>query len=162
MGHGRFVITGDKRMAERPIQPLMEALRGWGVDIRSINDTGCPPLEINADGLSGGRTLLPEGKSSQYLSSLLLVAPYARQPAQLEVAGTVLSQPYVEMTMAVMADFGIRIEAARDCSRFEIEPGCYQAREYRIEGDASNASYFYAAAAVTGGAATPPEPAPLR
>jgi 3-phosphoshikimate 1-carboxyvinyltransferase len=154
LGHGRFVITGDKRMAERPIQPLMEALAGWGVDIRSINDTGCPPLEINAKGLAGGRTLLPEGKSSQYLSSLLLVAPYARQTAQLEVAGTVLSQPYVEMTMAVMADFGVRIEAARDCSRFAIEPGCYQAREYRIEGDASNASYFYAAAAVTGGRVT--------
>jgi 3-phosphoshikimate 1-carboxyvinyltransferase len=154
LGHGRFVITGDKRMAERPIQPLMEALRGWGAEIRSINDTGCPPLEINAAGLAGGRTLLPEGKSSQYLSSLLLVAPYASQPAQLDVAGEVLSQPYVEMTMDVMAVFGVPIAATRDCSRFEIEPGCYQAREYRIEGDASNASYFWAAAAVTGGRVT--------
>jgi len=154
LGHGRFVIAGDKRMAERPIQPLMEALRGWGVDIRSINDTGCPPLEINAAGLAGGRTLLPEGKSSQYLSSLLLVAPYARKPGRLDVAGEGLSRPYGEMTTAVMADFGVRIAAARDCSRFEIEPGCYQARDYRIEGDASNASYFWAAAAVTGGRVT--------
>jgi 3-phosphoshikimate 1-carboxyvinyltransferase len=154
LGHGRFLITGDKRMEERPIQPLMEALAGWGVDIKSINNTGCPPLEINAAGLRGGRTLLPEGKSSQYLSSLLLVSPYATQLAQLEVAGEVISRPYVEMTMDVMAAFGVEVEANNTCTRFEIQPGCYQAREYHIEGDASNASYFYAAAAVTGGRVT--------
>ena len=154
LGNGRFVITGDERMAQRPIQPLMEALTGWGVDIKSSNNTGCPPLTINANGLSGGKTLLPEGKSSQYLSSLLLVAPYARQKAELEVAGEVMSKPYVEMTMEVMAAFGVGSAATEDCSRFEIEPGCYQAREYQIEGDASNASYFWAAAAITGGRVT--------
>jgi 3-phosphoshikimate 1-carboxyvinyltransferase len=154
LGHGRFAITGDSRMEERPIQPLMEALTGWGVDIKSINNTGCPPLEINAAGLVGGRTLLPEGKSSQYLSSLLLVAPYAGQLAQLEVAGEVMSRPYVEMTMDVMAAFGVEVEANDTCTRFEIQPSGYQPREYRIEGDASSASYFYAAAAVTGGRVT--------
>jgi 3-phosphoshikimate 1-carboxyvinyltransferase len=154
LGHGLFTITGDSRMEERPIQPLMEALTGWGVDIRSINDTGCPPLEINAKGLAGGRTLLPEGKSSQYLSSLLLVAPYAEQLAQLEVAGAVMSKPYVAMTIDVMAAFGVGVEANDTFTRFEIQPSGYQAREYRIEGDASNASYFYAAAAVTGGRVT--------
>jgi 3-phosphoshikimate 1-carboxyvinyltransferase len=154
LGHGRFRISGGKRMAERPIGPLMEALQGWKVKIRSEAENGCPPLLIDADGLSGGRTVLPEAKSSQYLSSLLLVAPYAAQPAELEVQGEVLSRPYVEMTLAVMADFSIRVEAAPSLSYFRIPQGCYQGTEYRIEGDASGASYFWAAAAVTGGKVT--------
>jgi 3-phosphoshikimate 1-carboxyvinyltransferase len=107
LGHGTFKITGDPRMSERPIAPLMEALQGWGVKVRSDADNGCPPLTIEADGIAGGKTILPEGKSSQYLSSLLLVAPYTKEVAELEVQGEVLSKPYVEMTLAVMAEFGI-------------------------------------------------------
>jgi 3-phosphoshikimate 1-carboxyvinyltransferase len=151
LGTGEFIIDGDARMYERPIGPLIEALRGWGVDIESIHGTGCPPLSILAAGLSGGRTILPEGKSSQYLSSLLLVAPYARKAAELKVQGELLSKPYVAMTLDIMAEFGIRVEAAQDFSSFSIPRGRYQPRDYRIEGDASNASYFWAAAAVTGG-----------
>lgn len=154
LGSSSYTIDGDKRMHERPIGPLMQALQGWGVDISSVHGTGCPPLAINAHGLAGGETVLPEGKSSQYLSSLLLVAPYGAQEAVLRVEGEVLSKPYVAMTLAVMADFGIVVEAARDFSRFVIPQGCYRAREYMIEGDASNASYFWAAAAVTGGRVT--------
>lgn len=154
LGNGLFRITGDDRMAARPIQPLIEALSGWGVDIRSIRGTGCPPLEIRAGGLAGGKTLLPEGKSSQYLSSLLLVAPYARKEAELEVGGKVLSKPYVTMTMEVMAEFGVEVSADKTYTRFHIPSGSYQARKYQIEGDASNASYFWAAAAVTGGRVT--------
>lgn len=156
LGNGMIRITGDKRMEERPIEPLMEALRGWGVDVRSIHDTGCPPLEIQAAGLAGGQTLLPEGKSSQYLSSLLLVAPYAREEATLAVAGEVLSKPYVTMTMAVMADFGIQVLSNEELTEFVIPTGTYRARRYPVEGDASNASYFWAAAAVTGGRVTVP------
>jgi len=151
LGNSRYRIDGDKRMHERPIGPLMQALQGWGVAIRSENDTGCPPLVIDANGIRGGETILPEGKSSQYLSSLLLVAPYAKEEATLHVEGEVLSKPYVGMTLAVMAEFGIWVEAAKDYSSFVIPKGCYTAREYAIEGDASNASYFWAAAAVTGG-----------
>lgn len=154
LGHGRFHITGSERMSERPILPLMEALRGWQVDITSDAGTGCPPLTIKANGLAGGRTVLPEGKSSQYLSSLLLVAPYAGLPAELEVRGEILSQPYVAMTLAVMADFGIRVEAAPGFNFFRIPQGRYQGRTYAIEGDASGASYFWAAAAITGGRVT--------
>lgn len=154
LGSGHFEITGDRRMAERPIAPLMTALRGWDVRVKSREGTGCPPLEIEAAGLAGGRTVLPEGKSSQYLSSLLLVAPYARVPAELEVRGEVLSRPYVEMTLAVMADFGVRVEAAPGLDFFRIPRSSYTARTYRIEGDASSASYFWAAAAVTGGRVT--------
>ena len=154
LGSGEFIIDGDERMQQRPIQPLLEALQGWGVDIESIHGTGCPPLNILADGLAGGLTTLPEGKSSQYLSSLLLVAPYAREPAELQVRGEILSKPYVAMTLAVMADFGIQVEASRDFSSFSIPRGTYRACEYQVEGDASNASYFWAAAAVTGGSVT--------
>lgn len=154
LGCGRFHITGSERMAERPILPLMEALQGWHVEVVSDAQTGCPPLTIKAKGLAGGRTVLPEGKSSQYLSSLLLVAPYAQSPAELEVRGEIFSKPYVEMTLAVMADFGIRVEAAPSLNFFRIQQGRYQARTYAIEGDASGASYFWAAAAVTGGRVT--------
>jgi len=156
LGTGIFKISGDERMAERPILPLMQALKGWGVDIASINNNGCPPLLIKADGLSGGKTILPEGKSSQYLSSLLLVGPYARQEAELDVEGEILSLPYVFMTLAVMDAFGIRVEANEALNSYKIPQGTYNAREYAIEGDASNASYFYAAAAVTGGEVTVP------
>ncbi len=154
LGNSPYVIDGDERMYERPIGPLMQALQGWGVDICSVKGTGCPPLSINSHGLRGGETVLPEGKSSQYLSSLLLVAPYASSPATLKVEGEVLSKPYVAMTLAVMADFGISVDCREDYSSFSIPQGCYRAREYAVEGDASNASYFWAAAAVTGGRVT--------
>ncbi len=156
LGSGTFQITGDERMAERPILPLMQALQGWGVDIASMNNNGCPPLLIKANGLSGGKTILPEGKSSQYLSSLLLVGPYARQEALLDVEGGILSLPYVIMTLAVMEAFGIRVEANEALNSYVIPQGIYNAIEYAIEGDASNASYFYAAAAITGGEVTVP------
>ncbi len=154
LGHSSYLIDGDSRMHQRPIGPLMTALRGWGVDIAATRGTDCPPLAINGRGIAGGTTVLPEGKSSQYLSSLLLVAPYARKPAVLKVEGEVLSKPYVAMTLSVMDAFGIAVECAADFSSFTIPQGCYRAREYQIEGDASNASYFWAAAAVTGGRVT--------
>lgn len=154
LGHSRYIIDGDPRMHQRPIGPLMSALQGWGVDIIATRGTGCPPLAINGKGLAGGATILPEGKSSQYLSSLLLVAPYAKTPAVLKVEGEVLSKPYVAMTLSVMDAFGISVECTPDFSFFTIPQGSYRAREYRIEGDASNASYFWAAAAVTGGRVT--------
>lgn len=154
LGNGVFTITGEPRMEERPIGPLIEALSGWGVSIRSIKGTDCPPLEIRAEGLRGGATTLPAGRSSQYLSSLLLVAPYAAHKASLKVDGEVYSKPYVHMTMAVMKSFGIKVKANAELNHFEIQRSYYKAREYRIEGDASSASYFWAAAAVTGGRVT--------
>jgi 3-phosphoshikimate 1-carboxyvinyltransferase len=154
LGNSRYIIDGDLRMHQRPIGPLMAALRGWGVDIAAIKGTDCPPLQINGRGLEGGTTVLPEGKSSQYLSSLLLVAPYSRKPSFLKVEGEVLSKPYVAMTLSVMDAFGIPVECAPDFSSFSVPQGCYRPREYQIEGDASNASYFWAAAAVTGGRVT--------
>ena len=154
LGNGTYCIDGEERMRERPIDPLMEALQGWGVDIESVHNTKCPPLKIESNGLQGGATVLPEGKSSQYLSSLLLVAPYGVKPASLTVQGEVLSKPYVAMTLSVMADFGIEVDCNESFTEFTIPQGRYRAMDYRIEGDASNASYFWAAAAVTGGRVT--------
>jgi 3-phosphoshikimate 1-carboxyvinyltransferase len=154
LGHGSFRIDGENRMRERPIGPLMEALKGWGVDIRALAGNDCPPLLLASKGLSGGATVLPEGKSSQYLSSLLLVAPYAIAPATLTVRGEVLSKPYVAMTLSVMSDFGVDVDCNSEFTSFTIPQAKYRALEYEIEGDASNASYFWAAAAITGGRVT--------
>ena len=152
LGDSTFIINGEERMHERPIGPLMTALTGWGAQIRSMEGTDCPPLEVRACGLTGGPTVLPEGKSSQYISSLLLVAPYAKTRTTLKVDGQVFSKPYVAMTLSVMADFGVEADCNREFTSFSIPTGRYRPMEYQIEGDASNASYFWAAAAVTGGA----------
>jgi len=148
---GCIRIDGDERMRQRPIGPLLAALRGWGVAISDEMGNACPPLAITGQGIAGGATVLPEGKSSQYLSSLLLVAPYTKRQAAISVRGEVLSKPYVAMTLAVMAEFGIKTDFNRDFTEFTIPQGHYQGREYEIEGDASSASYFWAASAVTGG-----------
>ena len=152
LGQGTYRLTGTGRMAERPIGPLLEALKAWGAEARSVENTGCPPVEIKAHGLEGGETLLSASKSSQYLSSLLLVAPIARNPAKITLDGPLVSRPYVDLTLAVMAAFGVKVQDEGDS--FLVPHMTYKARKYQIEGDASSASYFWAAAAVTGGKIT--------
>ncbi len=145
---GEVRITGDARMAQRPIAPLLSALQGWGVAVASERENGCPPLRIAGRGIRGGGTTLAAGQSSQYLSSLLLVAPYAAQEASITVTGTLYSRPYVEMTLAVMRDFGVPVQADAELRHFVVSPGKYRGRSYAVEGDASGASYFFAAAAI--------------
>lgn len=151
LGEGVYRLAGSKRMEERPIGPLLEALNAWGAEARSINNTGCPPIEIKARGLEGGSARLSAAQSSQFLSSLLLVGPYARTPAIIELAGPLVSRPYVDITLAVMSSFGVNV--LEEEGRFFIPQGGYHAADYQVEGDASSASYFWAAAAVTGGRA---------
>jgi len=148
---GRFVLDGSERMRERPIEPLLAALRGLGARVRSLNGTGCPPVLIEADGLPGGIATVDGAISSQFLTALLMVAPLARSSVTIAVEGELVSAPYVEMTMAIMRDFGAHSECAPD-GRFHV-PGqqAYASREYVVEPDASSASYFFAAAAITGG-----------
>ena len=159
LGQGTYRLTGTGRMAERPIGPLLKALETWGAEARSVEKTGCPPVEIKAHGLEGGETLLSASKSSQYLSSLLLVAPVARNPAKIILDGPLVSRPYVDLTLAVMAAYEIKVQEEGDV--FLVPHMTYKAKKYQIEGDASSASYFWAAAAVTGGKITvkniPPE-----
>jgi 3-phosphoshikimate 1-carboxyvinyltransferase len=149
LGQGEYILDGDARMRERPIRDLLEALAQ--LDVNAESATGCPPVKVWATGLPGGRTTVTGNVSSQFLSGLLMVAPYARAPMEIEVVGELNSRPYVDMTLAIMRDFGVTVERA-GYQRFRIAPQRYRAQaEYAIESDASAASYFFAAPAVCGG-----------
>jgi 3-phosphoshikimate 1-carboxyvinyltransferase len=153
LGRGRYRIDGVPRMRLRPIAPLIAALNDLGADARSEAGTGCPPVVVHADGLRGGRTRMAGDLSSQYFSALMLSAPYARDGVAVDVAGELVSKPYLPMTAAVMAAFGVAADIDRAYwRRIAVAPGQrYTGRRYHVEPDASNASYFFAAAAVTGG-----------
>jgi 3-phosphoshikimate 1-carboxyvinyltransferase len=153
LGKGRYRIDGVPRMRQRPIAPLLAALNDLGADVRSELGTGCPPIVVHAAGLRGGQTRMAGDLSSQYFSALLLAAPYAREGVAVEVVGDLVSKPYLPMTAAVMAAFGVSAEIDTETWRqFNVRPGQhYTGRVFRVEPDASNASYFFAAAAVTGG-----------
>ena len=151
LGRGTFVIDGSPAMRKRPIQPLLDGLRALGVDAESREGTGCPPVLVRAAGIAGGRARVRGDISSQYLSALLMAAPYAARDVELEIAGELVSAPYVTMTLSTMAEFGVRAERDGD-RRFRVAAGQrYAGRRYAVEPDASAASYFFAAAAVTGG-----------
>lgn len=154
LGEGHYEIDGVPRMRERPLGDLLATLRKLGAEIASIADNDCPPIRVGG-GLAGGRAEIRGDVSSQFLSGLLMAAPYARLPVELTVAGPLVSQPYVRMTLAVMNSFGIVVEHDEQSrSWFRVPHGSYQARDYLIEPDASAASYFFAAAAITGGRVT--------
>jgi 3-phosphoshikimate 1-carboxyvinyltransferase len=155
LGHGQYRIDGVPRMRQRPIAPLIAALNDLGADARSELDSGCPPVVVRADGLRGGSTRMAGNLSSQYFSALLLAAPYAREGVTVEVTSDLVSKPYLPMTAAVMAAFGVTADIdTQRWRRLAVRPGQrYTGRIYRVEPDASNASYFFAAAAITGGRA---------
>lgn len=151
LGHGHYRLDGVPRMRARPIADLLDALHALGADVRSEAGTGCPPVVVHADGLRGGRAAIRGDISSQFLSGLLMVCPYASTPVELSVAGDLVSGPYVRMTLGVMRSFGVALDEA-DLTRFCFPAGqAYRGTTYKIEPDASAASYFWAAAAITQG-----------
>ena len=154
LGHGRFVIDGDEPMRHgRPISDLLDALTQIGVSARSQYDNGHLPVIVEANGLEGGKTRLDVSKSSQFLTALLLIAPCAKNDVEIEVVGD-REMPYIDITLAVMEAFGVQV-VSDGYKYFRIEGGQrYQPRIYNVEPDASNASYFFAAAALTGGRVT--------
>ncbi|MEK9972042.1 MAG: 3-phosphoshikimate 1-carboxyvinyltransferase [Deltaproteobacteria bacterium] len=156
LGHGQFVLDGIERMRERPIQDLLDGLNQLGAQVRSINNTGCPPVEIIANGLPGGITELSGAISSQYLSAILLTSPYAQTPVEIRIKDHLVSIPYVEMTIKLMNRFGVKVDVSEDFKSFHINaPQSYKSPgTYFVEGDASSASYFLAGAAITGGTIT--------
>jgi 3-phosphoshikimate 1-carboxyvinyltransferase len=154
LGHGVYRMDGSPRMRERPIQDLLDALLALGADVTSDLDTGCPPLLIRARGLRGGRATISGAISSQFLSGLLMAAPYAQQPVEILLESQLVSKPYVRMTLAVMSTFGVEVQT-EDLVLFRVpNDHGYHAQTYAIEPDASAASYFFAAAAITGGEVT--------
>lgn len=153
LGHGKFRLHGTKRMHERPIRDLIDALSSLGCRAVSETGNGCPPVIVEANGLRGGATTVRGDVSSQFLSGLLLAAPYAQSPISLTVDGPLVSVPYVQMTLDVMRAFGVAAQAD-DLRNLSIPIARYSPRDYEIEPDASAASYFFAAAAITGGEVT--------
>lgn len=152
LGKGSFVLDGVPRMRERPIAPLMGALNVLGVSATSLMAEGYPPLRIDANGITGTDVTMAGDKSSQYFTGLLMAAPYARNGMTIRVDGELVSQPYIDITADVMSAFGVEAEIDEDYREFRVAPGQrYQGQVYHIEPDASNASYFFAAAVVTGG-----------
>ncbi len=162
LGNGEYILDGEPRMRERPIGDLVSALKPLGATLGPANLENWslitdyshiyPPLLILASGLPGGKTTVAGDISSQFLSALLMVAPYAQTPVEIELSTDLNSKPYVDMTLAIMRDFGITVE--RDAYQsFKIPLANYQLpiTNYPIESDASAASYFFAAPAICGG-----------
>lgn len=150
LGKGCYVLDGTERMRERPIQDLLTALSALGVRAQTQFETGCPPVVVEASGICGGNAAISGSSSSQYLSALLMAAPYAAQPVTLTVTGALQSKPFIDLTLKLMADFGVLVER-EDYTRFTVPKGVYSARSYNVEGDAMAAGYLWAAAAITGG-----------
>ncbi|MBL8829043.1 MAG: 3-phosphoshikimate 1-carboxyvinyltransferase [Planctomycetaceae bacterium] len=154
LGEGTYRLDGTARMRERPIRDLLVALGQLGADAVSEAGTDCPPVVIRASGLKGGVARVRGDVSSQFLSGLLQAAPYAKSPVELIVEGELVSKPYVTMTLDVMRAFGVDVPHDESLARFTIPRGQYRGLRYAIEPDASAASYFFAAAAITGGEIT--------
>jgi len=153
LGQGAYRLTGTARLCQRPLGELLQALTQLGVQVAAERGDGCPPVTIQG-GLQGGRARLSGAVSSQYVSALLFIGPLAPAGVEIEITDKLVSRPYVDLTLGVLEDFGISYY--REGYRFFQVPGGqgYQPADYAIEADASSASYFWAAAAITGGRVT--------
>ena len=151
-GIGKHIIRGDQRMYERPIKDLVDALRQLGSNIEYLGNDGFPPLRINAHGIKGGQVDIKGNISSQYLTAMLLTSPLSQSPIQINVIGELVSKPYIDMTLSVMKKFGVNV--VNDNYQSFVISGSEQyisPKTVLVEGDASSASYFMAAAAIGGG-----------
>lgn len=152
LGSGEYVLTGEPRMKERPIGHLVDALRQAGADIQYLENENFPPLKIKGTGLTGGTVEIDGSISSQFLTAFLMSAPLAQDNVTIKIVGDLVSKPYIDITLHIMAQFGVEVEN-RDYQEFFIRSGqSYIAPgDFLVEGDASSASYFLAAAAIKGG-----------
>ncbi len=154
---GEYILDGVERMRQRPIGELADALRSLGAAVDYLGAKGFPPMRVGG-GLAGGKCRFSASQSSQFISAILMAAPMARQPVEVELIGPVTSEPYVRMTLAIMERFGVNCQTAHiaDSSHggsiitIPNDRG-YQGGSLAIEPDASNASYFLAAAAISPG-----------
>jgi 3-phosphoshikimate 1-carboxyvinyltransferase len=152
LGQGVYTLTGSKRMQERPLQDLISGLNQIGVAAHAVNANGCPPVQIDGGKVEGGNVELSCSISSQFLSALLFIAPYTQEGIDVAVIEGPVSRPYVDMTVAIMEKFGIRVNR-EGYKRFKVRGGqIYSSGTYVVEPDCSQAGYFWAAAAITGAA----------
>ncbi len=151
LGQGSYELDGVARMRERPIAPLIQALSALGVRIEALGQPGCLPLRVHGGTLTGGSVSISGNISSQYISGLMMGAPCMRDGLIIEIEGELVSRPYLDMTAQAMRDFGAAL--TRDGEKRIVIAGGhgYRGHAYRIEPDASAASYFFAAAAIRGG-----------
>lgn len=149
---GKTELTGEKRLCERPVGPLLSALQSLGVHVQSLNNNDCPPVIIEGGSINGGEITLDASVSSQYLSALLFIAPLTQVPITIHIKG-LKSKPYVDLTIGVMKQFGITVQN-ENYKTLTVLPQQYKAADMIIEGDYSSASYFFAAAAITNGKVT--------
>ena len=152
---GTFTIDGDQYMRERPIAHLSEALVQLGAKITYLGKEGCPPIRVEGGKIKGGKVSVRGDISSQYLTSLLMALPLAPLDSDISIIGEQVSKPYLDITLDIMEKFGVQA-SHENYQRFSI-PGRQQYKspeKYLIEGDASSASYFYAAGAIGGGPVT--------
>lgn len=151
LGKGRYILTGSERMQERPLEDLLDGLSQIDVSAQSVKGNGCPPVAVAGGMVKGGRLRLNCGTSSQYLSALLLIAPRTSQGVKIEVVAGPVSKPYIDMTIQVMEQFGIQVKRS-GYAYFKVAGNqVYRPGSYVVEPDCSQAGYFWAAAAVTGG-----------
>jgi 3-phosphoshikimate 1-carboxyvinyltransferase len=149
LGKGEYILDGSNRLRERPLLPLLNALKILGVKFQSRE--GYPPIKIDAGGLKGGNVTFADIESSQYVSSVLIGAPYAGGDIEIALRGRTVSQPYIDMTLDVMGRFGAEV-IKRERKIFNVRSGRhYRGQRYIVEGDASSASYFFLAAALCRG-----------
>ena len=152
LGQGEYVLTGEPRMKERPIGHLVDALRQAGAEVEYLENENFPPLKIHGTGLKGGTVEIDGSISSQFLTAFLMSAPLAQDDVTIKIVGDLVSKPYIDITLHIMAQFGVNVEN-NNYQEFVIRKGqSYLAPgDFLVEGDASSASYFLAAAAIKGG-----------
>jgi 3-phosphoshikimate 1-carboxyvinyltransferase len=155
LGSGAYRLDGSDQLRARPMGPVLAGVEALGVRVVAGGEPGHLPVTVEAPGgLAGGEVAVPGDASSQFLSGLLLAAPYAAAGARLRLTTALVSRPFVELTVDVMDAFGVEVAAEAAGDAFVVPPGRYRATAYAVEPDASAAAYLLAAAALVGGRVT--------
>ena len=145
---GEWIITGSERMKNRPIKLLVDALTSLGARIEYVEKEGYPPLRIFGSALMGGEISLNGGVSSQYISALMMIAPYMQNGLKIKLEGKVISVPYIHMTMSMMKEYGVTVTFENN--EIDIKPQLYKPIQYKVESDWSAASYWYEILSIAG------------
>jgi len=151
---GFTVLTGDASLRRRPMQPALDALSQLGVECYSSQMNGLAPLLIKGGGIQGGKVIINGNISSQFLSSLLISAIYARSPISIRIRGRQVSKPYVNSTISTMGKFGVTIDYEKDFSEYYIENKRYRSTQFQVPADFSTAALLLAAGVMAGGSIT--------